>query len=97
MLKELPWYFQSWQNTVCMPCMCIQGVTASLEFIVVIIIITIIIIIGITAPIEPRPSSEASGSCPYSLQHHWSSQQLIFFQIFSSINFQSLNTVSPEE
>ena len=29
----------------------------------------IIIIIGTTAPFEPRPSSEASASCPYSLQH----------------------------
>ena len=28
-----------------------------------------IIIIGTTAPFEPRPSSEASASCPYSLQH----------------------------
>ena len=27
----------------------------------------IIIIIGTTAPFEPRPSSEASASCPYSL------------------------------
>jgi hypothetical protein len=31
------------------------------------IIIIIIIIIGTTAPFEPRPSSEASASCPYSL------------------------------
>jgi len=29
----------------------------------------IIIIIGTTAPFEPRPSSEASASCLYSLQH----------------------------
>jgi hypothetical protein len=29
----------------------------------------IIIIIGTTAHFEPRPSSEASASCPYSLQH----------------------------
>jgi len=36
---------------------------------VIIIIIIIIIIIGTTAPFEPRPSSEASASCPYSLQH----------------------------
>ena len=34
-----------------------------------IIIIIIIIIIGTTAPFEPRPSSEASASCPYCLQH----------------------------
>ena len=34
-----------------------------------IIIIIIIIIIGTTAPFEPRPSSEASASCLYSLQH----------------------------
>ena len=33
------------------------------------IIIIIIIIIGTTAPFEPRPSSEASATCPYSLQH----------------------------
>jgi len=34
-----------------------------------IIIIIIIIIIGTTALFEPRPSSEASASSPYSLQH----------------------------
>ena len=33
------------------------------------IVIIIIIIIGTTAPLEPRSSSEASASCPYSLQH----------------------------
>jgi hypothetical protein len=33
------------------------------------IIIIIIIIIGTTALSEPRPSLEASASCPYSLQH----------------------------
>ena len=32
-------------------------------------IIITIIIIGTTAPFEPGPSSEASASCPYSLQH----------------------------
>ena len=32
-------------------------------------IIIIIIIIDTTAPFEPRPYSEASASCPYSLQH----------------------------
>jgi hypothetical protein len=32
-------------------------------------IIIIIIIIGTTAPFEPRSSSEASASCPYSLHH----------------------------
>ena len=37
------------------------------EYIVKCIII-IIIIIGTTAPFEPRPSSEVSASCPYSLQ-----------------------------
>ena len=31
--------------------------------------VDIIIIIGTTAPFEPRPSSEASASCPYPLQH----------------------------
>jgi len=31
--------------------------------------IIIIIIIGTTAPLEPSPSSEASASCHYSLQH----------------------------
>ena len=31
--------------------------------------VLIIIIIGTTAPFEPRPSSEASASCPSSLQH----------------------------
>jgi len=35
----------------------------------IIIIIIIIIIIGTTAHFEPRPSSETSASCPYSLQH----------------------------
>jgi len=34
-----------------------------------VIIIIIIIIIGTTAHCEPRPSSESSTSCPYSLQH----------------------------
>ena len=33
------------------------------------IIIILIIIISTTAPFEPRPSSEASATCPYSLQH----------------------------
>ena len=33
------------------------------------IIIIIIIIIGTTALFEPRPSLEASASCPYFLQH----------------------------
>jgi hypothetical protein len=32
-------------------------------------IIIIIIIIGTTALSEPRPTLEASASCPYSLQH----------------------------
>jgi len=32
-------------------------------------IIFVIITIGTTAPFEPRFSSEASASCPYSLQH----------------------------
>jgi len=34
----------------------------------IVVIITTIIIIGTTAPFVPRPSSEASASCPYSLQ-----------------------------
>jgi hypothetical protein len=38
----------------------------------VIIIIIIIIIIGSTALSEPRPSLEASASCPYSLQLYFS-------------------------
>ena len=33
------------------------------------IIIIIIIVVGTTAHFESRPSSEASASCPYSLQH----------------------------
>ena len=40
-----------------------------------------IIIISTTAPFEPRPSSEASASCPYSLQH--------------SSNFSSPNFMAP--
>ena len=40
-----------------------------MSFVCMYVIITIIIIIGTTAPFEPRPSSEASASCPYSLQH----------------------------
>jgi len=36
---------------------------------IIIIINIMIIIIGTTAHFEPRPSSEASASCPYSLQH----------------------------
>jgi hypothetical protein len=40
-----------------------------INIIIIIIIITIIIIIGTTALSEPRPSLEASASCPYSLQH----------------------------
>src|SRR5215510_12353981 len=39
------------------------------SYVVIIIIIIIIIIIGTTAHFEPRPSSEASASRPYSLQH----------------------------
>jgi hypothetical protein len=39
------------------------------ENLVHLIIIIIIIIIGTTALSQPRPSLEASASCPYSLQH----------------------------
>jgi hypothetical protein len=46
----------------------VYSATAKLFYLIIIIII-IIIIIGTTALSEPRPSLEASASCPYSLLH----------------------------
>ena len=50
--------------------------------------IIVIIIIGTTTPNEPRPSSEASASCPYSLQHSSNFSTPIF--LASSITPSSL-------
>jgi len=57
-------YFSPYLSGLC-ECVYLAVRTKSLYTVIIIIII----IIGTTAPFESRSSSEASASCPYSLQH----------------------------
>ena len=63
----------------------------------------IIIIFGTTVPFEPRPSSEASASCLYSLQVYeyiclfYCFAHYFLFLIFISFLFEWLNNLSADK